>query len=126
MMTARISTDAQTAPTGANMTDSGEPGGWTISIDADWQKVTVRIPTDGTPRCIFASIAPQSIVVYSIGTGDESEAPEPLDPIRILPLPFKVVPESSSACLHEKELVFILSKLGFETETAVDGNPGRC
>ena len=103
------------------MTDSGEHDGWTISIDVHWQKVTVRIPTDGTPGCIFASIAPQSIAVYSVGTADQTEAPDPMDhPIRLLPLPFKVVPESSSAQFEERELVLVLFGLGVEVESAVE------
>jgi hypothetical protein len=106
------------------MTDSGEHDGWTISIDAQWKKVTVRIPTDGIPRCFFASIAPQRIVVYSIGTADEIEAPDPIDPIRLLPLPFKVVPESSSARFEERQLVLVLSRLGAEAENAVNRNAG--
>ena len=33
------------------MTDPGEYDGWTLSIDPQWQKVTVRIPTE----CLLAS-----------------------------------------------------------------------
>ena len=33
------------------MTDLGDYDGWTISIDAQWQNVTVRIPTEGKTEC---------------------------------------------------------------------------
>jgi hypothetical protein len=48
------------------MTDPGDYDGWTISIDAQWQKVTVRIPTEGTTEHLLASISSTSIIVYSI------------------------------------------------------------
>jgi hypothetical protein len=92
------------------MADPGEDEGWTISIDPQWQNVTVRIPADGTARCLFASIASQSIVVYSIGAAGETDASAPADPIRLLPLPFKVVPENSSACYEDGVLVLGLSR----------------
>jgi hypothetical protein len=63
-------------------------------------------------------------VVYSIATADEIEAPDPIDPIWLLPLPFKVVPESSSARFEERELVLVLSRLGAEAENAVNRNAG--
>jgi hypothetical protein len=94
--------------------------GWKIFIDSQWQNVTVRIPTDGTRGCIFASIAPESIVIYSLGAGDERNASDPIDSIRHLPLPFKVVPESSSARFEESELVLILPGLMVEAESAVE------
>lgn len=59
------------------MTDLGDYDGWTISIDAQWQKVTVRIPTEGKTECLLASISSTSIVVYSIGTSNDTQTLEP-------------------------------------------------
>jgi hypothetical protein len=59
------------------MTDPGDYDGWTISIDAQWRKVTVRIPTEGTTECLFASISSTSIIVYSIGASNDTQTLAP-------------------------------------------------
>ena len=91
-----------------------EHHGWTVWIDAHWQKAIICIPANIAEECLFASIGSESIVVFPTGAADEAAGSECVDPIRILPLPFKVEPENCSAQMEGGNLVICLSRAAGE------------
>jgi len=123
-MIKRTSMDTKDDGDGERATDRCEHQGWTVSIDAHWQKAIICIPATAAEECLFASIASESIVVFSTGIADEGGS-ESADPIRFLPLPFKVNPEDCSACLKGGALVICVSRAASESEESAHLTPPR-